>query len=348
MIRLATNILGVFALKNGRIIERILFPMDVEKIADRLEVIKDGVSEEEVAIIEKLKRSGVREVYVIDPERFPSTLGIKFLKDSEIIDPSYLAEEIGIGREEFSELISKVNLELAKRRLKGIGRDQILIQAINSIDELDESINKLVKRLREWYSLNFPELDYVIKNNETYAKAVSSVDKLDKGLRNRINSLRRESTGIEFSERDYEVVTALSDSILCLYSTRREIESYIDHLMSDIAPNLSTLAGPMLGARLIALAGGLERLSFLPASTIQVLGAESAFFRFLRTGKKPPKHGVIFQLPEIRSSPKRMRGKVARTFAAKVAIAARADHFNGKFVGDKLRRDFLRKIEKLK
>jgi len=91
----------------------------------------------------------------------------------------------------------------------------------------------------------------------------------------------------------------------------------------------------------------LSRMSTFPASTIQILGAEDAFFKFLKTGKKPPKHGIIFQLPEIRGAPKKIRGKIARTFAAKVSIAAKVDANKGKFIGNKLKEDFLKKVEKL-
>jgi len=103
-----------------------------------------------------------------------------------------------------------------------------------------------------------------------------------------------------------------------------------------VAPNLRAVVGGSIGARLISLAGGLKELSRLPASTLQVLGAEKALFRALRSRARPPKHGVIYQYPEVRGAPKWQRGKIARALAGKLSIAARVDAMSGEFVGDKL------------
>jgi nucleolar protein 56 len=118
--------------------------------------------------------------------------------------------------------------------------------------------------------------------------------------------------------------------------------------MQKTAPNISALAGPLLGARLIKLSNGLKRMAILPSSTIQILGAEDAFFRFLKTGKKPPKHGIIFQYPEIRNAKREIRGKLSRTLASKLAVAAKIDAYKGEFIGDKLNEDFLKRIASLK
>jgi nucleolar protein 56 len=95
--------------------------------------------------------------------------------------------------------------------------------------------------------------------------------------------------------------------------------------MDLVAPNVKSLLTASVGARIIAKAGSLSRLAVLPASTIQVLGAEKALFRALKTGTRPPKHGLIFQHPLIHSAPRWQRGKIARAIASKVAIAARID-----------------------
>ncbi len=118
--------------------------------------------------------------------------------------------------------------------------------------------------------------------------------------------------------------------------------------MKEVAPNITALVGPLLGARLLSLAGGLDELARLPASTIQVLGAEKALFRALRTGGKPPKHGVIFQYPDIHRSPRWQRGKIARALAAKLAIAAKVDAFTGRYIGDVLVQQLRKRIEEIK
>lgn len=88
-------------------------------------------------------------------------------------------------------------------------------------------------------------------------------------------------------------------------------------------------------------------MAMMSSSKIQVLGAEKAMFRALRTGSRPPKHGLIFQHPLIHSAPRRQRGKLARVLAGKLATAARADAFSGRFIGDKLRRDLEERIQEI-
>ena len=118
--------------------------------------------------------------------------------------------------------------------------------------------------------------------------------------------------------------------------------------MKEEAPNVSSLTGPILGARLIALAGGLENLAKMPSSTIQVLGAEKALFRSLTTGARPPKHGVLFQHALVHGAKRSLRGKISRVLAGKIAIAARIDAFSGGYSGDQLKDAFLKKVEEIK
>ena len=127
-----------------------------------------------------------------------------------------------------------------------------------------------------------------------------------------------------------------------------ELYKGIEGKTEEIAPNLSYLVGPLISARLIHYAGGLERLAKMPASTIQVLGAENVFFQHLKKGIPCPKHGIIFQVSEIRNSPKKLRGKIARSLAGKIAIAARVDYYNGEFIGNKLKEDFKKRVEEIK
>jgi nucleolar protein 56 len=119
-------------------------------------------------------------------------------------------------------------------------------------------------------------------------------------------------------------------------------------LMDEAAPNLSAVIGPLLGARLISKTGSLSRLASLPASTIQILGAEKALFRALRKRGKPPKHGIIFQHPYVHTCPRKIRGKVARLLASRIAVAARVDYFSGRFIGEELKKDVENRLKALK
>ena len=130
--------------------------------------------------------------------------------------------------------------------------------------------------------------------------------------------------------------------------SKKETEDYINAVVADVCPNMCAVIGGPLSARLISLAGGLERLASLPSSTVQLLGAEKAMFRHLRSGKLPPKHGVIFQYPDLRKAPYWQRGNIARALAGKVLIAAKIDEYGGEFAGDRLNSELKKRIAEIK
>jgi nucleolar protein 56 len=138
-----------------------------------------------------------------------------------------------------------------------------------------------------------------------------------------------------------KTLTAVKDEI-------QRLQDQIDTDMKTIAPNTSKIIGPLIGARLIALAGGMRRMSMLPASTIQILGAEKALFRFKKEGGRPPKHGVIFQHPMINSAPKTERGKISRLFATKISTAIKADVFTKRDIADELQKDIIKRIQEIR
>lgn len=240
-------------------------------------------------------------------------------------------------------------------------RDLFIAQAINALDDVNKTINLFASRLREWYSLHFPELNEIVEEHETYARLVNDLGDRSNFTKEKLSALEisdeifeklveaaEKSMGAEVTEFDLEAIRGISDIIIRLYGLRRKLEKYIDEAMLEVAPNIRGLVGSLLGARLISLAGGLSKLAILPASTIQVLGAEKALFRALRTGGKPPKHGVIFQYPDIYRSPRWQRGKIARALAAKLAIAARIDAFTGEYKADELKEELEARIKEIK
>ena len=135
--------------------------------------------------------------------------------------------------------------------------------------------------------------------------------------------------------------------VLDLYRLRQNLENYVESVMDEVAPNTKAVAGSLLGGRLIALAGGLMNLAKLPASTMQVLGAEKALFRSLKTKARPPKHGIIFQHPLIHDAKRWQRGKIARALAGKITIAVRVDAFKGKFAADDLNADLQKRVNEI-
>jgi len=231
-------------------------------------------------------------------------------------------------------------------REAGEKKDAYLANIERTLESLDEVINILGERLEEWYSLYFPELKS--EDKVKYASLVLAIDDRkninpDK-LRavagknaERIAEIGKKSSGAE--EFDLSGPKKLASEILSLSSLRTYYENRIEEIAKEICPNATEIAGGRIVAMLIAHAGSLEKLSKLPASTIQVLGAEKALFKHLRSKGKvsPPKHGILFLHQWIGKAPKKVRGKLARTIAAKLAIALKVDYGKGGFIGDKLK-----------
>ena len=220
--------------------------------------------------------------------------------------------------------------------------DLHLVQAIQALDDTDKYLNITATRASEWYGLHFPELAQMVQDNVALCKMISEIggresfteEKLaGRGFTEKkvkvIIEARDRSKGGTISEGDIGRVKALASLAVQLGSLRDGLNGYVESQMKKVAPNVADVAGATIGARLMAKAGGLDRLAVLPASTIQILGAEKALFRSLRTGARPPKHGILFQHQAVHTAPKWQRGKIARTLANKIAIAARVDYYRG-------------------
>ncbi len=374
-IYLVDTVMGAFALNEDKeIVDYELAPRDMDEAVYEAMKIEEGQVYGPLAkLLERLK--GKAEKIVVEEDELARNIArLGFDTSTEpgnevafwVRENLFrLAVEKGFAssEEEFANWLFEVELEYTRRKLRKAAekRDMLAAQAIRAIDDIDRTVNLYVARLREWYSLHFPELNDLVKEHEDYVKIVAELghrnniteEKLrelgfSEAKAKKIAEAARTSIGADLSEFDIEAVQTLARITAELYKLRRQLTQYIEQVMKEVAPNITALVGPLLGARLISLAGGLDKLARMPASTIQVLGAEKALFRALRTGGKPPKHGIIFQYPDIHRSPKWQRGKIARALAAKLAIAAKVDAFTGRFIGDKLREDLRRRIEEIK
>ncbi|MBM4241249.1 MAG: ATP-binding protein [Euryarchaeota archaeon] len=259
------------------------------------------------------------------------------------------------SEDELKKLTHDLYIEITKYKLKDAAEseDMLLIQAINAIDEIDESTGKLIERLREWYAIHFPELDK-IKSHRKYVSLIAEYGDRDSIINsNLLDNLldldisEKQSIGAEIQEEDIKIVREFANSIRSLQESKKSLTDYVDNKMNYIAPNLSELVGPSLGAKLIAHIGSIGKLSKLPSSTIQIMGAEKALFRHKKTGERPPKHGLIYQHPEVRGAKWWIRGKVARALASKISLAVRKDVFSGEF-DDSIKESFQKKIEEIK
>lgn len=234
-------------------------------------------------------------------------------------------------------------LSLSSSRVTEISEspDLHIIQAINTLDETDKIINLLSSRVREWYGLHFPELDNLIDTISGYSKIVMAGRRdgftqntyLDAGFPEEKSEmlflLQKKSRGGQISDENLTIVQNIAKQILDLFELRQSLEKHIETQMQQVAPNTTVILGSTVGARVLAKAGSLKRLATMPASTIQVLGAEKALFRALKTGAQPPKHGLLFQHQLVHAAPRWQRGKIARAIAAKAAIGARVDVYGG-------------------
>jgi nucleolar protein 56 len=206
---------------------------------------------------------------------------------------------------DYRKLMHETAMAMARSRITALlsTEDADIVQSIKALDTIIDAYNEMSERLVEWYGIHYPE---------EKLRPQEIIDRLATSQTDNIGALR-----------------SYASSAKALIEERKRLERYISGCMEDVAPNLSDVLGPLLGARLIARAGGLDRLARLPASALQVMGAREALFRHIREGTPSPKHGFIYRHPMVSGSPKRLRGKISRAIAGKAAIAARVDYYSG-------------------
>jgi len=243
----------------------------------------------------------------------------------------------------FSQFYKK-NLEITRGSIKeSVNNDLLILQTNNSIEEIDKTINLLTKRLREWYSLYNPEISNKIEDHEKFVPII--LKKSKKQLLKEFNI--NHSMGADLKEKDVSSILLLANQIKDLYKLKKQYEDYLTDLEKETCPNFMEVGGFAIAGKLISHAGSLKRLVEMPASTIQILGAEKALFRHMRNKRRnlPPKYGIIIQHQLIQKSKIVVHGKVARALADKLSIAIRIDYFKGKFIGDKLKKELVDKFK---
>jgi len=215
--------------------------------------------------------------------------------------------------------------------------DTMIVQAISLLDDLDKELNNYVMRCREWYGWHFPELGKLVTDNLAYAKTVKAIgfkhktascdlsSILPEDVEEEVKAAAEISMGTDISDEDIENVTYLCEQIIQIAEYRMSLYDYLKNRMQAIAPNLTVLVGELVGARLIAHAGSLLNLSKQPASTVQILGAEKALFRALKTKHDTPKYGLIYHASLVGQASTKTKGKISRMLAAKTALAIRYD-----------------------
>ena len=315
-----TNCIGTFLFENGKVSEKISFsePSAANKILQN-----GGWTEEE----KKLAAKANGKILF---------LGIKNRKPENVVFTNDVRKLILVGKElsrHDSEIRSAI-ISMAKLAVKeSVGPDELAIQAISAVQDLDKVLGILTKRLREWYGLQNPESALNVSDSQRLVNEVLEGGSVS-GMQAKLNNADRAE------------IKELAGKITGLMQLRNTHEKYLEARMNETCPNLTSVAGASIGAKLLHAAGSLKSLATMPASTLQLLGAERAMFNFLRKkSKKMPRFGILHEHRFIASSNQKKKGKVARLLADKISIAVRVDYFKGDFVGDKLLKEVEGKIK---
>ncbi len=320
------------AIRSYRLLKSGATPDEIRSFIEKLRSF-DPVTTNDASVAAALRQAGLNSQSMPEDQQ-------QWIQSSK---PSFLVKAGFVNNEQDAmQALREFAINLSSSRVKEASErlDLHIIQSINALDELDKVINTVGARMREWYGLHFPELDNLVQSLVAYAEIVSraglrenitaeilqSAGMQDKKVEIILDGARR-SKGGDMTPENLAIVKRLADQVIAQSDLRRVLADHIEVAMDTVAPNVKELLTASVGARIIAKAGSLARLATLPASTIQVLGAEKALFRALKTGARPPKHGILFQHPLIHSAPKWQRGKIARAVASKVAIAARIDYY---------------------
>lgn len=225
--------------------------------------------------------------------------------------------------------------------------DNMVIQAIALIDQLDKDINTFAMRVREWYGYHFPELVRLVNDNYQYCQLVKLIKNrkcltavtdemlegmekivMDSAKSQAICDCARASMGMDISDFDLINIEIFANKVISLADYRKKLQGYLSDKMGAVAPSLASLIGDVVGARLISHAGSLTKLAKYPASTVQILGAEKALFRALKTKGNTPKYGLLFHSTFIGRATAKNKGRISRFLANKCTIASRIDAFS--------------------
>ncbi len=324
---------GIFAVdENKKILNKILFDKQ-NREQEFLDSMKENISKKEQQLIKQLKGEVIFEIQKHNyKSQYPNKAG-EYLRENlrEIL----LNEKVIKTKDEFVSFMNGFNKKITKEKIKEkTGIDKIIVQVVGAIEETDKIINTMQMRLKEWYLWYFPEIFEIYKNNDVITDYVA-----EKTFRAPIKEINIEdSAGMDLSKKDLSVLKEYAKTIKSLIEERKNLEKYLEDIIKENMPNLYELAGAELTSHLISASGSLQKLAQFPSSTIQILGAEKALFMFLKGKGKSPKHGVIFLSPYIQQAPKDSKGKIARTLASKLSIAAKLDYYKGEFKGKELKK----------
>ncbi|CAL4080447.1 unnamed protein product, partial [Meganyctiphanes norvegica] len=335
---------------------KVIQLVDFKKFADSADALQAGVALNEGKLCKPLKKllkkvfaeEAQEQLLVLDAKlgnSIKEKMGVSCVATSagtelmRCIKSQVQALIPGLPEKDLSAMSLGLAHNLARYKLKFSPDkvDTMIVQAVSLLDDIDKELNNYVMRSREWYGWHFPELSKIITDNIAYIRAVLAMGTREKAVVTDFSSILPEdveekvkeaaemSMGTEITEEDLINIQALCEQVLELTEYRAQLYEYLKNRMVAIAPNLTILVGELVGARLIAHAGSLINLAKHPASTIQILGAEKALFRALKTRHATPKYGLIYHAQMVGQTSVKNKGKMSRMLAAKAALACRYD-----------------------
>lgn len=321
----ATALSEISALLEGKV---------TPKLAHLLDELKDE-KKASLIVAEKLLGNSVSKL---------PNLNIKPITDPASNDlfraiREHLAELVpGMLPENFKEMSLGLAHTLSRHKLKFSPEkvDVMIIHAVSLLDDMDKELNTYAMRAREWYGWHFPELAKILTGNVLYAKVIlelglrsnlpnADLSFLEETVEGAVRAAADISMGTEIAEDDINNIKSLAEVVVEYAQYRDDLARYLENRMKAIAPNMTELIGHLVGARLISHAGSIMDLAKKPASTIQILGAEKALFRALKTKHATPKYGMIYHASLVGQASGKNKGKIARQLAAKVALGVRHD-----------------------
>jgi nucleolar protein 56 len=329
---LAYNVAGLFVFDEGnKLIKFKLFNKNPEEIAKNINSLERG---EELPELLELKRE------FEDLETKQPNQATNFFKENF----REIAKKVGFAKDdgELNQILNSFAIAKAKLSISLIERrDKLIIQTVSALSDLEKILNAMTERLREWYGLHYPELE--VKDHERFAEKVA-----EKGLRDNFEDFDK-SMGMQLREGDAKVLQEYASRLKELYILRKIVQTYLEKIVPEEMPNLNSLLGSTLTARLLSQAGSLEKLAKMPSSTIQLLGSEKSLFKFLKDKKKgkPPRFGMLYLHPDISTNRRELQGKIARLLSSKLSLAARADFYSKKDMSKELLEDYNKKLEEI-
>ncbi|MBI4140548.1 hypothetical protein HY485_01780 [Candidatus Woesearchaeota archaeon] len=235
---------------------------------------------------------------------------------------------------QFRQLREQTIIETKQKIKQSVGEDTLIIQAATTLETLTTVTNTLIEKLRMWCELYNPEFSHETKDNKTFVDAIANTKTTQK----------KETMGGKLEEKDITAIQNFAKTIQQISATQQEILKYAETKLKNNCKNILEILETTLTAKLLILAGSLKNLAMMPASTIQLLGAQKALFKHLKEGAKTPKYGILATHPLVEKASAKNKGKTARILASKIAIAAKVYYFKGSFIFDQLKKEIKQKI----